>query len=56
VNRKIVSVFVFEANQRNTMLLLFGCSLLTDVEFLEALLPTPIYIAQFSMKYIMMCQ
>lgn len=56
VNWKIFSVFVFEASQRNTVLLLFECFILIEVEFLEAFLPTPIYIMQFSMKRIMMLQ
>lgn len=56
VNWKVSSVFVSEANQRNIVLLLFECSLLIEVEFLEAFLPTAIYTVQFSIKCIMMCQ
>lgn len=52
-NWKVFSVSVFEASQRNIMLLLFECSFLIEVEFLEAFLPTTIYKMQFSMKHVM---
>lgn len=49
LNWKVFSVFIFEANKGNTVLLLFEFSLLIELEFLEAFLPTAIYIMQFSM-------
>lgn len=55
-NWKVFSASVFEANQRNIMLLLFECSFLIEVEFLEAFFPTTIYKMQFSMKHVMMHQ